>query len=102
MPKTRAMRRRKPAGVPGLGLCSSCAQQSGCTYFHAETPAALECDEYEPAVMSDLRRARLGEPLTHNDGAIERSAGLCSSCTARPTCTFPLPEGGVWHCQEYR
>jgi len=28
--------------------------------------------------------------------------GLCKSCANRETCTFPKPEGGVWHCEEYR
>jgi hypothetical protein len=28
--------------------------------------------------------------------------GLCGLCEDRSTCTYPRPEGGVWHCEEYR
>lgn len=31
----------------------------------------------------------------------ERSKGLCMNCDHRSTCTYPVPEGGVWHCGEY-
>ena len=39
-----------------------------------------------PSTMSDLNPYR----------------GLCSLCENRTTCTYPKPEGGVWHCEEYR
>jgi hypothetical protein len=29
-------------------------------------------------------------------------AGLCPTCDFRSTCMYPKPEGGVWHCEEYR
>lgn len=32
----------------------------------------------------------------------ERMTGLCMNCDNRFTCAFPVPEGGVWHCEEYR
>ncbi len=31
-----------------------------------------------------------------------RSLGLCMNCENRFSCTFPVPEGGVWHCEEYK
>ena len=31
-----------------------------------------------------------------------RYRGLCSNCEERRSCAFPKPEGGVWHCEEYR
>ncbi len=38
--------------------------------------------------------------VTDKDFAIIR--GLCSICEGREACTFVKPEGGVWHCEEYR
>lgn len=29
-------------------------------------------------------------------------SGLCVNCEFVTTCTLPNPEGGVWHCEEYR
>jgi hypothetical protein len=28
--------------------------------------------------------------------------GLCINCENRHTCEFIKPNGGVWHCEEYR
>ena len=28
--------------------------------------------------------------------------GLCVNCENRDTCKLRKPEGGVWHCEEYR
>jgi len=28
--------------------------------------------------------------------------GLCVNCEDRETCVYPKPDGGVWHCEEYR
>ena len=27
--------------------------------------------------------------------------GLCCNCENRRTCTIRIPEGDVWHCEEY-
>ena len=32
---------------------------------------------------------------------VERSKGLCMNCDHRFTCSYPVPEGGVWQCEEY-
>ena len=32
----------------------------------------------------------------------ERFKGLCMNCDNRFDCLLPRPEGGVWHCEEYR
>jgi len=34
--------------------------------------------------------------------AVERFKGLCMNCDNRFECQLPRPEGGVWHCEEYR
>lgn len=27
---------------------------------------------------------------------------LCASCRNNEICTYPKPEGGVWHCKDYK
>ena len=42
-----------------------------------------------------------GEERTKNiDQRGER--GLCCTCEDCRVCKYPKPEGGVWHCEEYR
>jgi hypothetical protein len=59
----------------------------------------FECSEYEPGRGNPVRE---GNPSASaaNPGR-EKVLGLCADCAARETCTFPRPEGGVWHCEEY-
>ena len=33
---------------------------------------------------------------------IDLVKGLCINCANRNSCQFVKPEGGVWHCEEYR
>lgn len=40
-------------------------------------------------------------PLTSED-PFHHYKGLCSNCEERATCIYPKPEGGVWHCDEFR
>ena len=32
---------------------------------------------------------------------VNKRRGLCVNCRHCDTCTFPIVEGGVWHCEEY-
>ena len=38
----------------------------------------------------------------NDENDIGREMGLCSHCENREFCTYPKPEGGVWHCDEYK
>ena len=40
--------------------------------------------------------ARIGRHSHH-----DRTGGLCTNCDLRLDCAFPVPEGGVWHCEEF-
>lgn len=31
-----------------------------------------------------------------------RMQGLCLNCEDRAACRFPVVEGGIWYCEEYR
>jgi len=85
------------------GLCSVCANAPTCDYRRAPLQPVRECCDFEPETpqvpivsptVSPLKSIAEGE----NPG---RYAGLCVNCEHRETCTYPKPEGGVWHCEEY-
>ncbi len=96
-----------------VGLCSSCKSASTCTYTKDPMRPVLQCEEfdgYEPRSVGIISRDSLplnelaNPPLISS--AEEKDSGkykgLCSICEDRETCTFLKPEGGVWHCEEYR
>jgi hypothetical protein len=99
-----------------LGLCSTCKSASTCTYPRdSERPVHYCCEhegyqECEGSVSLALLRTGnifslpsdsvTTSPTTERDSGMDK--GLCKNCGNRETCTFPKPEGGVWHCDEYQ
>ena len=93
--------------VEALGLCSTCRHATGCVYLrHARHPV-LRCEEYDgypppPRSAPSREAAPPGAPLNAGEHDPGKYRGLCSDCEERHGCMFAKPEGGVWHCEEYR
>jgi hypothetical protein len=98
-----------PSAVVYQGLCSTCEGAANCTFPRDPARPILHCDEldsYKPEIVT-VKEAAEAEPSTTK--AVSRAKkkevgeykGLCVNCENRATCTFPKPEGGVWHCDEY-
>ena len=87
-------------------LCPSCTHTQDCMYQKESDMSVWQCEEYEvyenPSVgitgknnpSSFQKKAELNENSA-------RYKGLCKTCDYREICTYPKPEGGVWHCEEY-
>ena len=89
------------------GLCSTCKHASTCTFPSDPQRPAFYCEEFEIEIAPTRKTAGDDTPesTTSFIAAAEDSAGLiglCSDCESRRTCAFPKPEGGIWHCEEYR
>lgn len=83
-------------------LCSTCAHEPVCMYRRDLSRRVFECDDFwaasgEPLVRRGQRRA-LAVPQDVQRGVSE---GLCRDCQNREQCVWRIPEGGVWHCEEY-
>jgi len=91
-----------------LGLCSSCKTASNCTYTKDLRRPVLQCEEfegYEPRIVKTTVKKILLKPKFESSAEEKDSSkhrGLCGICEDREVCTFLKPEGGVWHCEEYR
>jgi hypothetical protein len=92
------------------GLCITCNNSPGCGFRRIRGFDAIFCETFDgdgASPQMDLRRRIQTPPTAANVPATEepatvRLAGLCVNCEHRDECTFPKPEGGVWHCEEYR
>lgn len=87
------------------GLCVCCSSSSVCTYSRDPGRPVLQCEEFEGISMSRVRKEttsgnHLSGSSLHPQGS-GYSAGLCTNCENLNTCTYPKPEGGLWHCEEY-
>jgi|GEM_PF-817717 len=92
-----------------LGLCSCCCCAPACTYPRNFGRPILECDEFDgiSPPMNQVMKLVEKPPINRFSGPIPDSQspsilrGLCAYCDGLNACTYPKPEGGVWHCEEY-
>jgi hypothetical protein len=84
-----------------IGLCSCCHSFQSCTYPRTLKQPVLQCEEFSGILPPPLRMPPTGKAsLKKVRKPLAR--GLCSICEDRAACTYPKPEGGVWHCEDYR
>jgi len=85
------------------GICSTCKHVSTCALRRDSRKPLFYCEEFEIEVTPP-GRAVIGDKEPHVAEAEDSttSIGLCIDCENARTCTFRKPEGGVWHCEEYR
>jgi hypothetical protein len=86
------------------GLCSVCKEASTCTYRRNPWQPVWQCDEFECESIQVSTFPPIDSPFK-SDTEHESSGkykGLCVNCENRETCIYQKPEGGVWHCDEYK
>ena len=96
--------------VEDRGLCSTCDNGPRCAFKATRKKPAWHCEEFRCDGTSPVKNA--GTPPYGGSPSIQSRAikvedstqfiGLCSDCEDRESCVFPKPEGGIWHCEEYR
>jgi len=92
------------------GLCSSCVFELTCTYHRDPKHPVLQCEEFRGIIRSAVKTGGLkNNPFSKVRKttltpkiSFHPCKGLCLDCEERVTCTYPKPEGGVWHCEEFR
>lgn len=89
-----------------VGLCLTCDNSPFCAYRQMRGFDAMFCEMFHnngDAPHAEHRAPNPGPARpASGDPEAETLIGLCSNCEHRRECTFPKPEGGVWHCEEYR
>ena len=88
-------------------LCSNCKNDSECTFKKNRREPSFYCEEFEidaslPVKAIKEEKSAASAPVDAEDKDSDKFIGLCSNCDIRITCTFPKPEGGIWHCEEYQ
>ncbi len=88
-------------------LCSTCENNPTCTFPKNPDKPVLYCELFDDGRTLSQNSVKDHSPLSlKSSGGTEeeqqRFTGLCSNCENRENCSFPKPQGGVWHCEEYR
>jgi hypothetical protein len=102
--------KREPASQvrrdPGaLGLCCTCIHVDLCTSRATWVGPVHHCEEFDDsdqdAKQPSLKAVPQPAVETAQTPSASKRSGLCINCAHRDSCTFPIVEGGVWHCEEY-
>ena len=88
------------ASRPHRDLCSTCSHAEACGNRSTPQRPIFFCEMFEVFAPPPVATPAAREPAARQDA--EEYKGLCVNCDNRDTCTLPRPEGGIWHCQEYR
>ena len=90
------------------GICATCIHADTCANLASATAPIWYCEEFDDSGPADpvTPEPKILEPTIRMEEEVppvpsNRPKGLCMNCKNFPTCTFPKPEGGVWHCEEY-
>ncbi len=88
------------------GLCSTCNYAGECKNATNSTTPVIYCEEFDDFVEQKTDIApEVTKPDDQTTKAMDLAAnavkGLCVNCEHRDTCQFPVPESGIWFCEEY-
>lgn len=93
------------------GLCLTCDNNSsGCGFRKRRGFDAIYCEMFSSngaSPSAELRSSVVMRPTATTwsearEPVTSGVTGLCVNCEHRDECTYSKPEGGVWHCEEYR
>lgn len=94
---------RSDASGPYRDLCSNCNHAETCGARTRPKRPIFFCEQFDvftPVPTSEPDRVLPTQtPERRNTSG---RTGLCMNCDNVGTCICPKPEGGVWHCEEYR
>ncbi len=89
------------------GLCRDCLNAPECTFPRDPNRPVWQCEEFT-GIECGPEKISCEGPLPRGKAPILEGKetgewiGLCKNCDHRKACAFPKPEGGVWHCDEYK
>jgi hypothetical protein len=86
------------------GICLTCAHTPKCalTSENCASNGTHFCEEYETFPLAADSRSKVRPSKRVNPQYHPGILGLCSNCAHYPYCSFPKPEAGVWHCEDYQ
>jgi len=77
-----------------------------CPYCHTELISASSCPlcnaPMVPMIIYGGGMVQICSRRGCKNHMMDLIKGLCINCENRHTCEFTKPNGGIWHCEEYR
>ena len=90
-----------PADHRAVGVCTTCADLSGCGFRQRVEGPIWNCNEFAPELAATRKVTPSLEGGSGDTTSASRFRGICTNCDHRGSCHHATVVGGVWHCQEY-
>lgn len=81
-------------------LCKSCKFVLTCDRALEQNKKVYYCENYQPSINSDLPKKNLNLK-NNNCNKNNMKNGLCRICENRDVCQVQIPNGGLWHCENF-
>ncbi len=94
--------RRSDTAEQYRDLCSNCDNGSACDGRTRPRRPIFFCEEFVVFGAASAAESDRTEEKPSKKWSANGHIGLCTNCENARTCTLPKPQGGVWHCEEYR
>jgi hypothetical protein len=89
-------------------LCSTCNHADICVSKKTRQGPVWFCEEFDDYVAvkelydTTLQGTDSQDRISAGGDNTGQFKGLCINCENRHTCNYLKPNGGVWHCEEYK
>ena len=86
-------------------LCSTCNHGAICMSKKTRQGPVWFCEEFDnyvPVKEQPWVEAQSQTAINTMEDDCSQFKGLCINCEERHNCHFSKPNGGVWHCEEYK
>ena len=90
-----------------VSICSTCNNAGYCIQNKKNLGPVFYCEEFDDYIPVKPKSAKVyqrkKETFESSYGMeIKKLLGLCSNCDYVQSCTHIIPEGGIWHCEDYQ
>ena len=87
------------------GLCKTCNNTLSCVFcLKNKDHTVWHCELFDitiPCQEESFSKIEISDFTTKTKEKRSKVKGLCVNCDNYNSCTYPKPEGGIWHCEEY-
>jgi hypothetical protein len=86
-------------------ICSTCNDGDFCVTKKTRKRPIWFCEEFDDHTAikeQPMVEAQFQSQISTRESDSSRFKGLCINCESRHTCKFIKPNGGIWHCEEYK
>jgi len=84
-----------------FSLCRQCTHLLLCDRAKEQNEKVYYCEDFQKSNNSSTSNEKI---KTYNKSQIKKNNmenGLCRICQNREICKIQIPEGGLWHCENF-